>query len=87
MAHRNPQAAYAGLQKYLHQEWKFTQLPRQGTREEFTPVEKSIREEFLPHLLHGVEAKITGRAITRFSVKQAGTALTKPTYTTKVNWT
>ena len=42
VAHNHPQAAYAGLQKSLKQEWVFVQCATQRLGDDFRPVEKAL---------------------------------------------
>ena len=81
MARKNPQSAYAGLQKSLQQEWAFVQRVTLGFGDAFGPVEEEIKTAFLPELFKGVGDGALGRAITRLPVKQAGLALPDPTRT------
>ena len=53
VAHKHPQSAYTGLQKYLQKEWAFLQRVTPGVGEEFGPVEESLREIFVPALFRG----------------------------------
>ncbi len=48
VAERCPQAACAGLQKSLMQEWQFLQRVTDGLVEEFDDIERSVNEKFLP---------------------------------------
>ena len=50
----NPQSAYAGLQKSLHQEWEFVQRVTPGIGDAFGLVEKTLRENFVPALFEGM---------------------------------
>ena len=54
VAHKQPQYAYAGLQKSLQQEWSFVQRVTPGAGEAFGPVEEALREIFVPALLEGM---------------------------------
>ena len=49
-----PQYAYAGMQKSLHQEWEFVQQVTPVIGDVFGPVEKALRENFLPALFEGL---------------------------------
>jgi hypothetical protein len=40
------QAAYAGLQKSLQQEWQFLQCVTEGLGEEFQDVEQALQQEY-----------------------------------------
>jgi hypothetical protein len=50
LAEKHPQAAYAGLQKLLQQEWQFIQRVTEGINNEFSGIEYEIRTKFLPAL-------------------------------------
>ena len=54
VGHKHPQSAYAGLQKFLQQEWAFVQRVTPGVREAFVPVEEALREIFVPALFEGL---------------------------------
>ena len=43
VAHKHLQSAYAGLQKFLQQEWGFVQRVTPGVGEAFSPVEEALR--------------------------------------------
>ena len=45
---KHPQSAYAGLQKSILQEWEFVQRVTPGIGDTFGPVEKVLRETFVP---------------------------------------
>jgi hypothetical protein len=53
---RYPQAAYAGLQKSLQQEWQFLQRVTNGLSDEFEVVEEVLAENFLPSLFGNGES-------------------------------
>ena len=78
VAHKHPQSAYAGLQKYLQQEWAFVQRVTPGVGEAFGPVEEALREIFVPALFRGLSEGLPTRKNTRLPVKQAGLALPDP---------
>ena len=61
---KKPQYAYAGLQKYLQQEWAFLQHATKGLGEYFKLVKKAYQESFLPDLFHGVAYQMPDRKIT-----------------------
>ena len=48
---KHPQSAYSGLRKSLQQEWAFVQQVTPGIGNAFGPVEKALRETFMPDLL------------------------------------
>ena len=58
-----------------------------GIGNAFNPVEKALRETFLPALFEGLVEGAPGRGVTRLLVKQVGLALPDPTLTTHENWT
>ena len=74
VSRKQPHSAYAGLQKSLQQEWEFLQQVTPGIGNAFGPVEKSLRETFVPALFeglgNGVPVSIDGnyRVITLFSL-------------------
>ena len=43
-----PQTAYAGLAKLLQNKWNYLQWVTLGNGSIYKPIEKAIREEFLP---------------------------------------
>ena len=86
-AHKHPQSAYAGLQKSLQQEWAFVQRVTPGVGESFGPVEKALREIFVPSFFKGLREGVPEREIIRLPVKQAGLALPDPIQTAPENWT
>ena len=79
VAHKQPQYAYAGLQKSLQQEWKLVQRVTRGIGDAFGPVEEEIKTSLLPELFKGVGDGAPGRAINRLPVKQSGLDLPDPT--------
>ncbi len=83
---RHPQAAYAGLQKSLQQEWQFLQRVTSGLSDEFAVVEKALAEKFLPSLFGNGEQCDTKRQLACLPVKHAGLALPNPTTTAESNW-
>ena len=87
VAHKHPQSAYAGLQKYLQQEWDFVQRVTPGVGAAFNPVEEALREIFSPALFKGLREGVPERDNTRLPVKQAGLALPDPVQTAPENWT
>ena len=58
-----------------------------GIGDAFRPVEKALRDTFMPDLLHGVGEGTLGKGFIRLKVKQAGLALLDPTKTAPNNWT
>ena len=81
ISRKHPQSAYAGLQKSLQQEWAFVQQVTLGIGNAFGPVEKVLRETFVPELFEGLGDGVPERGFTRLPVKQARLALPNPTQT------
>ena len=78
VAHKHLQSAYAGLKKYLQQEWAFVQRVTPGVGEAFGPVEEALREIFVPALFRGLTEGVPERENTRLLVRQAGLAMPDP---------
>ena len=76
---KQPQTAYAGLKKSLHQEWDFVQCITLDIGTAFQSVGNAIREAFLPALFKGGTYQIPGRAVTGLPVKQDEIDLPDPT--------
>ena len=53
----------------------------------FGPVEKSLRETFVPELFEGLGDGVLERRVTCLTVKQAGLALPDPSQMAPENWT
>ena len=58
-----------------------------GIGDAFGPVEKALRETFVPELFEGLGDGVPERGVTRLTVKQAGLALPDSTQTAPENWT
>ena len=58
-----------------------------GISNAFGPVEKAMRETFVPALFEGLGGGVPERGVTRLPVKQAGLALPDPYQTAPENWT
>ena len=58
-----------------------------GVGDAFGPVEKTLRDIFVPALYKGLTEGVPERGITCLPVKQAGLVLTDPTQTAPENWT
>ena len=54
VARNHPKSAYAGLQKLIQQEWAFVQRVISDIWDAFGPVEKSVRDMFMPELFQGI---------------------------------
>ena len=87
VALKHPQSAYAGLQKFLQQEWDFVQRLTPGVGAAIAPVEEALREVFLPALFQGLTEGLQTRENTRLPVKQAGLAIPDLVLTAPENWT
>ena len=81
VSRKHPQSAYAGLQKSLHQEWAFLQQVTPCIGDAFGPVEKALRETFMPDLFNGMGESAPQRGVTRLPVNQAVLDLPDPTQT------
>ena len=87
VAHKQPQSAYAVLQKSLQQEWEFVQRVTSGIGDSSGPVEEALQRTFLPDLFQGLEEGALGIGVTHLLVKQKRLALTDPTNMSPENWT
>ena len=85
VSQKYPQSPYAGLQKSLQQEWEFVQRVTPGVGDSFRPVEKALKETFVPELFEGLQEEMPERGVTRLPVKQAGLALLGPSQTIPEN--
>jgi hypothetical protein len=87
VAEQYPQAAYAGLQKSLQQEWQFLQCVTKGLGDEFRNIEKALQKDFLPALFgDDLADNILGQLVS-LPVKKAGLAIQDPTMSVESNWT
>ena len=81
-----PQTACAGLQKSLQQEWQYLQRVVGNVANHFIPLEKAIRDKFLPALMGEPSlADEYRRPLSTLPVKYAGMALPDPTLTADDN--
>ena len=87
VACRQPQTAYAVLQKSLQKEWALVERVTPDIGMAFQDVEDALWDIFLLALFKGATAHIPRRAITSLPVKQAGISLPNPTRTVEENWT
>ena len=87
ISRKHPQSAYSVLQESLQQEWAFVQQVTPVICDAFVPVEKALRETFMPDLFEGLGDGTPERGITHLPVKQEGLALPGPTQTSPENWT
>ena len=87
VSRKHPQYAYSELQKSLQQEWAFVQRVTLGIGNTFGPMEKALKENFVPTLFKGLEDGVPERGVTLLTVKQVGLALPDPTQTAPENWT
>jgi hypothetical protein len=85
---RHPQAAHAGLQKSLQQEWQFLQRVTNGLSDELEVVEEALAKKFLPSLFGNGESwcEDAKRQLVCLPVKHAGLALPNPTTAAESNW-
>jgi hypothetical protein len=82
------QAAYAGLQKSLQQEWQFLQRVMDSPGFEFKIMEQAMHREFLTALLGDeLVADNLPRQLACLPVKKVGPAIPNPTTTAGSNWT
>jgi hypothetical protein len=79
VAEQYPQAAYAGLQKYLQQEWQFLQGVTKRLGDEFRDIEKALQKDFLPALFGDDLANNIPGQLASTPVKKAGLAIQDPT--------
>jgi hypothetical protein len=84
IALRYPQTAYAGMVMVLQNEWQYVQrtVPEVGYL--FDPVERAIREKFLPALLAVDEISVDDRELYAHGVKRGGIALRNPVETAEI---
>jgi len=74
-----PQAAYAGLQKSLQQEWQFVQRVTRDVGSHFNPIVKALHGSFLPALFgDNLPEHDPIHTLAGLPVKQAGLALPHP---------
>jgi hypothetical protein len=83
---RHPQAARAGLQKSLQQEWQFLQRVTNRLSNEFEVVEEALATKLLPSLFGNGESCDTKRQLVCLPVKHAGLALPNPMTAVESNW-
>ena len=80
VAERYPQAAYAGLQKSLQQEWQFLQRVTSGLGDEFQDIKQALLQDFLPALFgNDLLADNVPGQLACLPVKKAGLAILDPT--------
>ena len=87
VSHKHPQSAFSRLQKPLQQEGVFLQQVTPGIGDAFGPVEKPLRETFLPAIFKGLVEGAPEKELTCLPVKQAVLALLDPTLTAPEKWT
>jgi hypothetical protein len=87
VAVKYPQTAYAGFSKSLQMEWQYLQRVVPESTQYFAPLEKAIREDFLPALL-GEKGPVSEelRLITTLATKAAGIAIYDPCRTASPNY-
>jgi hypothetical protein len=85
LALRFPQSAYAGLTKSLQMQWQYTQRVVPDCSAKFAPVEKALRESFLPALFQIETIDDDFRRRLALSVKQGGLGIPNPVATADGN--
>ena len=85
--HKHLHAAYVGLKNSLQHEWGFIQYATQILSYNFRPVDKDLREKFLPSLLLGAETTMPDQATTGFPIKNTVLAINDPILNAQGNWT
>ena len=75
VSRKHPQSLYARLQKSLQRECAFVQQVTPCFGNAFGPVEKALRETFVPELFEGLGEGAPEQGVTRLPVKKAGLAL------------
>ena len=78
-AKKYPQSSFAGLTKSLQTEWTYLQQVVPDVEEVFAPVERAIKDFFLPALLGEKEVDIPLRDLMVLPVKLAGLGIPDPT--------
>ena len=80
MALKWPQTAYAGFAFVLQNEWQYVQRVVAGIGALFAPLERMIRDHFLPSLISIPACEIDGeyRILLSYSVKTGGFAVRNP---------
>jgi hypothetical protein len=86
VAENHPQAAYAGLQKSLQQEWQFVQRATESIDDKFSGIEYKIQTKFLPALFGTKSITNTRRQLTCLPMKKAGIAIPNPMESAGANW-
>jgi hypothetical protein len=88
VAHRYPQAAYAGLTKSLQTEWTYLQRVVPDLEAHFTAVEQVIVDEFLPALFGEEDGAVLEplRALFTLPCRLAGLGVPDPRHTSAGNY-
>ena len=81
VARRFPHTAYCGVTMSLQSEWQYLQRVVPGTGKYFGPVERAIRDVFLPNLFGETAISDELREATTLGVKCTGLGLPDPTTT------
>ena len=86
IAKNHPQAAYAGMQRSLQQEWQFLQRVTEDLGPTFCGIEERLAKKFIPALF-GTELEDPAvRILSTLPVKEAGMAIPNPTKTARQNY-
>ena len=83
IAKRFPQTSYAGLVKALQNEWTYLQRVTTGNGSPYEPIDKAIREDFLPALLDQPNIGERMSSEIAFAVKRSGLGIQDPTRSTE----
>ena len=86
IAKRFSQTAYTCIIKALHNEWTYLQRVTTGNGSLYEPIEKAIREDFLPTLLDQPNIGGKMRNNIALAVKRAGLGIPYPTALTVENY-
>ena len=78
ISRRRPQLYYAGLGMLLQSEWQYLQRNVPGVGTLVGPIEKALREKFLPLLFRGEEIDTDFRKTLGHSVKHGGLGIPDP---------
>ena len=78
VAEKEPQAALVGLTRSLQCEWNFVQRVVKDTSQLFAPLEKMLKENFLPSLLETSSVTYSDRVLYSLPVKRGGLGVRNP---------
>lgn len=87
VAVKSPQTAHQGLLKSLQQEWQFVQRVCKDVGAFFEPIERAIKEDFLPALFGTTTDEVSSlRELQCLPIKSAGMALPNPQISADANY-